>query len=230
MSPLRMPFILLLLLVVDTATVAAQDQEQAVYYVTPWVGAFRAYSTGGDLAFVHESGVVEAKMASSPALGLDVELILPGRSVNVRGSLGLAVFSAVEFFNWDGEFSSGTSTVSLGNPQGVGSSVLLLTASAAVKPWAGQSLPYLVGGVGAKHYSYSNMADRLEEVLSSGRTRLSLQLGLGLMIGRRFRLEITDHISRHNFSFEVPQMDRLAEPVQIQNDVVIALGYRFGPL
>lgn len=228
MGTVRILLLLLLFASTNATGVRAQDQTWEVR-LTPWVGAFWSLSSGGDLPPVHEAGVVEAKMISSPALGVDVELALPVQSLSARGGVGLAVLSAVEFINWDGELSRGNSGISFGNPQGTGSSVLLLTGSAVIKPWGSDRLPYFVGGVGIKRYAYSNMAGELKEALPNDRTRTSIQVGLGLVVGHRIRLEVSDHISRQNFSFEVPHLERRSGPERTHNDLVITLGYRFDP-
>lgn len=226
MNRFRVLVLVSLFLLATVLPLQAQHRTEGVQF-TPWLGAFLARSSSAGLPRVDESGAVEASMTSSPAVGVDVEASLPLPSLRVRGSLGLAFFSSVEFANWDGEYTRGTTHHSFGNPQGVGSSVWLLTGSAVLRPWPDASLPYFLAGVGIKRYNYANMAGELERVLSSNQTRAAFHVGLGWPVTRRLRIEVSDHISRQNFVFEVPQMVRLQEPVQTQHDLVLTFGYRF---
>ncbi|MEX2578506.1 MAG: hypothetical protein WD342_05560 [Verrucomicrobiales bacterium] len=106
----------------------------------------------------------------------------------------------------------------------------LAVASAVIMPWYEYHRPYLFVGLGIKRYNYSNFADELEDVLSDIRTAGTLRMGMGLFVSRRLRLEISDNISRQSFSFEVPEMVKLKEPVRTLNDISVSLGYRVGRL
>lgn len=207
---------------------SAQDSERT-FYVTPWAGAFLSYPAGDDLPLVGESGIVEVRMANSAAIGVDLETIAQDQFISLRFSFGSAFFSALKFENWKGDYRRGNNFVSLGNPQGVGSSVRLLTGSILFWPRTTRESPYIVAGAGLKQHNYTNMADELERALVGSRTRGSLHFGLGLS-GRRVRLEISDYISRQNFRFEVPGMVGVEESAQLQNDVIITLGVRLGPM
>jgi len=192
--------VLVVLVSMLASNTAAQESESRVYLM-PKLGVFTSVST------LAEIDGRKFDLDSNPAIGLSVEVTIPRTRFGVRANLA---------------YQTGTELLSEGDPLSDDDNTLLVVTADLVYRLSGdtQVRPYLLGGLGAKHYELEVPSVR---VLNGSATDFTIHAGLGVGINVGFGAviaELSDYISWFK-----PE-DRGSS--KMQNDIFGLVGIRIG--
>ena len=168
------------------------------------------------------SGIVEAKMSNTIALGIALEYNPEISNFSFRGEFILFPFLQFDFLNWNGVHNN----IDYGDPQ-VGGNMFTLLGNVIYKPWSGFK-PYFIGGMGVKSYSSGSMAEEIGNALFGKSNRvITFRLGVGVELDSHFIIELNDYMSSGTFLFSYPSFEEIENPTSNIHDVVILISYIF---
>ena len=168
------------------------------------------------------SGIVEAKMSNTIALGIALEYDSQITNFSFRGEFILFPFLQFDFLNWNGKHNN----TDFGNPQ-VGGNMFTLLGNVIYKPWFGIK-PYFVGGIGIKSYISGSMAEEIGNALfGKSNPLITFRLGVGVELDSHFIIELNDYMSSGSFIFSFPSFEKNENLSSTMHDVVILISYIF---
>ena len=168
------------------------------------------------------TGIVEAKMSNTIALGIALEYNPQITNFSFRGEFILFPFLQFDFLNWNGKHNN----TDYGNPQ-VGGNMFTLLGNVIYKPWSGFK-PYFIGGIGIKSYSSGSMAETIGSALfGKSNPVITFRIGAGVELDSHFIIELNDYMSSGSFLFSYPSFEEIETPSNSIHDVVILISYIF---